>query len=126
MLYRWAADLVVLVHLGFVLYVVLGGLLVLRWPRTAWAHLPAAAWGAGVELAGATCPLTPLENLLRARGGLAAYRGDFVDRYVLPVLYPEGLTRETQVVLGLVVIAVNAVVYTVWWRRRLTRRRHRA
>lgn len=118
MLYRLLADLVVLVHFGFVLFVVLGGLLALRWPRAAWLHLPAALWGAGIEFAAGICPLTPLENRLRRLGGEAGYTGGFVEHYVLPVLYPDGLTREVQLVLGTFVLALNLVVYTILWRRR--------
>jgi hypothetical protein len=110
--YRALADTVVLLHLAFVLFVVLGGLLVLRWPRMAWAHLPAAVWGAAIEFGGWICPLTYLENHLRLLGGGAAYRGGFVDRYILHILYPQGLTRGTQVVLGLVVLAINGYVYS--------------
>jgi hypothetical protein len=117
-LYRSLADLVVLVHFGFVLFVVLGGLLALRWPRAAWVHLPAALWGAGIEFAAGICPLTPLENHFRRLGGEGGYSGGFVEHYVLPVLYPDGLTREVQLVLGTFVIVLNIVVYTIVWRRR--------
>lgn len=117
MLYRFLADLVVLVHFGFVLFVVLGGLLALRWPRAAWIHLPVALWGAGIEFAAGICPLTPLENRLRRLGGEASYTGGFVEHYVLPVLYPEGLTREVQLVLGTFVLLLNLAVYTIVWRR---------
>ncbi len=113
-----AADAIVVLHLAFVAFVVAGGLLVWRWPRLAWAHVPCAAWGVLVSVAGWVCPLTPLENHLRALGGEAGYRGDFVARYLLPVLYPEGLTREIQFVLGAIVVAVNAAVYVAGWRRR--------
>ena len=118
MLYRLLADLVVLVHSGFVLFVVLGGLLVLRWPRAAWVHLPAAFWGAGIEFLGGICPLTPLENHLRRLGGEAGYTGGFDEHYVLPVLYPAGLTRGVQLVLGTFVLVLNIVVYAIAWRRR--------
>lgn len=111
-LYRALADTVVILHLAFVLFVVLGGLLVLRRPGVAWAHLPAAAWGAAIEFGGWICPLTYLENHLRLLGGGEAYRGGFVDRYILHILYPQGLTRGTQVVLGIVVLAINGYVYT--------------
>lgn len=113
--------MVVGLHAAFVLFVVFGGLLVWRWPRAAWVHLPAAAWGAIIEFAGWTCPLTPLENRLRALAYEPGYTGDFVARYVFPVLYPEGLTREVQVTLGLAVMALNALIY--WWV--LTGRRER-
>jgi hypothetical protein len=119
--YRLLADLTVLVHFGFVLFVVLGGLLALRWPRAAWLHLPAALWGAGIEFAAGICPLTPLENHLRRLGGEGGYTGGFVEHYVLPVLYPDGLTRDVQLVLGTFVIVLNIVVYTIVWRRRSRR-----
>jgi Protein of Unknown function (DUF2784) len=113
MLFRAAADLVVLVHGAFVIFVVFGGLLVVRWPRLVWVHLPAAAWGAVIEFAGWICPLTPLENCLRERSGLSAYEGDFVEHYVLPVLYPADLTRASQISLGTVAIIINVLLY---WR----------
>ncbi len=116
--YRILADLVVGVHALFVVFVVFGGLLALRWPWVAAAHLPAAVWGALIEFRGWVCPLTPLENSLRASAGQAGYQGGFIDHYLLPVLYPTGLTREVQVVFGSLVIAVNLVVYgLVLWRR---------
>ena len=107
------ANLIVALHLAFVALVALGGFVVLRWPKFGLVHVPAAAWGAAIELAGWTCPLTPLEQAWRARAGAPAWEGDFVARYVLPVLYPEGLSREAQVALGLAVIAVNGVLYAV-------------
>jgi hypothetical protein len=106
-----AADVLLLVHVGFVLFVVLGGALALRWPRAAWIHLPAAVWGAVVELAGWVCPLTPLEQRLRMAAGDRPPDGDFLERLLLPLLYPGWLTRELQVGMGLFVIAANAVVY---------------
>lgn len=109
------ADALVAVHVGFVLFVVFGGFLVLRWPWLKWLHLPAVSWGVAVEFANWLCPLTPLENALRERAGLAAYQGDFIERYVLPVLYPAQLTRGTQLVLGGVVLAVNALIYWRLW-----------
>lgn len=111
MWYRVLADLTVAIHAAFVVFVVLGGLLVLRWPRAAWLHLPAATWGAWIEFAGWICPLTPLENWLRARGGEAGYRTSFLERYLLPVLYPAELTPEVQWTLGALVVLVNALVY---------------
>ena len=107
-----------LVHLAFVAFVVLGGLLAIRWPRVVGVHLATVAWGVVVELAGLTCPLTPLENWLRERAGDAPYTGDFVDRCVLPVLYPEGLRRDTQVGLAALVVLVNLLVYGYLLRRR--------
>ena len=105
------ADLVVLVHFAFVLFVVFGGLLALRWPRVMYLHLPAAVWGTFIELAGGICPLTPLENSLRRSAGLAGYEGGFVEHYILPVLYPAGLTRGVQLTLAMLVVGVNVAIY---------------
>ena len=91
----------------------LGGFLALRWPAVRWVHLPAALWGVWIELSGGICPLTPLENALRRHAGQPGYAGDFVARYLLPVLYPSGLTRQAQLVLAALVVAVNVGVY--WW-----------
>ena len=113
MIYRALADLVLVVHLAFVLFVVLGGLLVLRWPRTAWFHIPAAIWGVLIEFTGWICPLTPLENSLRTRGGEAGYNGGFIEHYIQPLLYPAGLTRSTQVVLGSLALALNLTAYAI-------------
>jgi len=110
-IYRALADLVLTLHLGFVLFVVFGGLLVMRWPRLVWIHIPAAVWGAAIEYTGWICPLTPLENWLRARGGEAGYAGGFIEHYLLPTLYPQGLTRGTQFVLGSLVLMINAAAY---------------
>ena len=118
MLYRLLADALVVVHGAFVVFVVAGGLLALRWPRVLWAHAPAAVWGALIEFAGWICPLTPLENELRRRGGEAGYAGGFIEHYLLPVIYPAQLTRTTQIVLGALVVAVNVAVYAVVIRRR--------
>jgi hypothetical protein len=109
--YRILAGTVVGIHLGFVLFVALGGLLVWRWRRLAWAHLPAVAWGVWIELSGGICPLTPLENDLRRLGGESGFSGDFVGHYLLPVLYPEGLGRGVQAALAVIVLALNAGVY---------------
>lgn len=113
MIYRALADLVLVVHLSFVLFVVLGGLLVLKWPRLAWLHVPAAIWGVLIEYSGWICPLTPLENSFRVRGGEAGYSGGFIEHYIQPVLYPAGLTRSTQVVLGSVVLILNLTAYGI-------------
>ena len=113
MIFRTLADLTVAVHLAFVLFVIAGGLLVLWRPVLAWAHLPAAAWGAWIEFSGGICPLTPLENALRARGGGAVYNESFVERYLVPLIYPEALTRELQMILGVLVIATNVAIYTI-------------
>jgi len=117
-IFQVLADLTVGVHFAFVLFVVFGGLLVIKRPAVAWLHVPAAAWGAWIEFAGWICPLTPLENRLRARGGEATYDASFVERYVMPILYPEALTREVQFVLGGLVVVVNVVVYAAAFTRR--------
>jgi len=115
------ADALVIMHLLFVAFVMAGGFLLMRWPKLVWLHLPAAAWGAFIEFAGGVCPLTPLENHLRVLGGESAYSGDFVERYLLPILYPENLALPVQQVLGGVVVAVNlaayALAYRVWRRK---------
>jgi Protein of Unknown function (DUF2784) len=121
MWYRLLADAVLVVHLAFIVFVVLGGLLVLRWPRIAWLHLPAVAWGAWIEFAGRICPLTPLEIGLREHGGGEAYRGGFIEHYVTALIYPDGLNRRQQVVLGAFVLVLNAAIY-VWL---IARRRSR-
>jgi hypothetical protein len=113
-----SADLVVLLHFGFILFVAIGGLLVLRWPRLAWVHLPAAVWGALVELMGWTCPLTPLENRLRTAAGDTAYGSGFIDHYIMPIVYPPGLTRRLQIAIGCGAIAANLVIYGIVLYRR--------
>ena len=119
MLYCILADALVLVHFAFVVFVVLGGFLALRWPKAAWLHLPAACWGAYIEFSGGICPLTPLEVRLRQAGGEAGYSGGFVEHYVIPLLYPAELTTGIQVLLGVIVILANALVYGfVLWRVR--------
>jgi hypothetical protein len=118
MLYRVLADLVVVLHIGFVLFVIVGGFMVHRWPRLAWVHIPVAVWGALIELVGWVCPLTPLENHLRRLGGEAGYPGGFVEHYLLPILYPHALTREVQLVLGLAVVGINALAYGMLLKKR--------
>ena len=118
MAFRLLADLTVLLHVAFVVFVVAGAFLLARWPRVAWVHLPAAAWGAWVEFAGSVCPLTPLENWLRTRGGGSAYTSSFIEHYLMPLLYPASLSRELQLSPGLAVLLVNVVIYTVLLRGR--------
>ena len=118
MTYRVLADAVLVLHLAFIAFALLGGLGVLRWPRLAWLHLPAALWAAGISFVGWICPLTPLENRLRRTGGEAGYEGGFIDHYIAPVIYPEGLTRGIQVALGAVVIALNLAIYLRLLRKR--------
>ena len=117
MLERWLADLVVMLHLGFVVFVIFGGLLCFKWPRMAWLHLPALVWGVLVEVNHWICPLTPLENDLRRRAGESGYTGGFVEHYVLPVLYPPGLDAAWQWSLGIALAAGNLIVYAMVWRR---------
>jgi len=118
MIYRWLADAVVVLHICFVGFVVLGGFLLRRWPKLIYVHLPAAVWGVLIEFAGWICPLTPLENSLRARGGQAGYEGGFIEHYLLPILYPGGLSRNIQLALGLFALAMNTVAYTLYFRSR--------
>ena len=120
--YPVLADLVVLVHLGFVVFVVLGGLLVMKWPGLIWFHLAAVFWGIAIELSGWICPLTPLENWLRHKGGEENYQFDFVARYLLPMLYPQGLTRGSQIVLGALALVVNVAIYRWVFRKRKVQR----
>ncbi|AVJ27895.1 DUF2784 domain-containing protein [Achromobacter spanius] len=123
MTYRILADLVLVVHGLFVAFVVFGGLLTLWKPRIAFWHLPALAWGAMVIGMGWICPLTPLEVSLRERAGQEGYAGGFIEHYVLGIIYPEGITRSTQMLLAALLIVGNLVVYTVWARRRAGERR---
>jgi hypothetical protein len=118
MSYRLLADLVLILHALFVAFVMLGALLVLRWPRVAWIHVPVVTWGAGIEFLGGICPLTPLENHWRGLAGQLGYPGGFVEHYIVAVLYPDGLTRRVQLVLGALVLVVNVAIYA-WALRRL-------
>lgn len=113
MFYRIAADFIVLAHFAFVLFVALGGFLVVRWKRLAGIHLPIAIYGVIIELVGFVCPLTPLENRLRRLGGEAGYEGGFVETYVMKILYPEGLTRRAAITLGVLVIVINVIAYAI-------------
>ncbi len=122
MLYRIAADGLLVLHLVFVLFALLGGLLVLRTPRFAWLHLPAVAWAAFVEFTGRLCPLTPLEVALRQAAGDAGYAGDFLEHYLVAVIYPEGLTHNVQIILGATVLVVNVAIYVLILRRSSLRR----
>ena len=121
-IYPLLADLVVWIHLVFVVFVVLGGLLVMKRPGLIWIHLPAAIWGVVIELSGWICPLTPLENWLRHKGGEEIYYSDFVAHYLLPMLYPQGLTRRSQMVLGALVLVVNGAIYGWVLRKRKVQR----
>ncbi|SEI55149.1 Protein of Unknown function [Azotobacter beijerinckii] len=111
MLYRLAADALLVAHLLFILFVLLGGLLLLRWRVLAQVHLPAMAWGAATEFFSLPCPLTGWENALRRAAGESGYDGSFIEHYLLPLIYPAGLTPGIQVWLGTLVLLVNALVY---------------
>ncbi|RLE27477.1 MAG: DUF2784 domain-containing protein [Acidobacteria bacterium] len=119
MLLKFAADGVVLLHFVFIIFVVLGGVVAVRQPRLIWFHLPAVIWGAFIEFSGGICPLTPLENRLRIAAGEAGYPGGFIERYLIPVVYPDGLTRWIQISLGVGVVVINLVVYGLMVARRL-------
>ncbi len=118
--YALLADLALLSHLGFILFVLFGAFAVRRWPRLAWLHLPAAAWGTLVELTGWFCPLTDLENHWRRLAGQAGYAGSCIDRYLTALIYPDGLSRSLQIILGLAVLVINLTLYVG-----LIRARHR-
>ncbi len=113
MLYRLLADAIIIIHLIFILFVISGGLLVLRNKRWSIVHLPAALWAAAIEFKGWICPLTPLENWFREKGGNSIYQGDFIEHYLLPIIYPADLTRGLQIFFGLSVIIINIAVY-IW------------
>ena len=120
--YRLLADCVVIFHFCFIAFVLFGGVLVLRWPRLVWLHLPAITWGIVVEFFHLRCPLTPLENYFRYHGSVETYQGDFIDRYLSAIIYPRGLTANLQIAYGSLVLLVNLAVYSVAfkrWRRRL-------
>lgn len=117
MFYQVLADLVVVLHFTFIVFALFGGLLALRWSWIPWLHIPAVAWGAGIEFLGWYCPLTPLENSLRQSAGDESYSGGFIEHYLLPIIYPEGMTREIQLVLGGVLVVINVVVYAIVWHR---------
>jgi hypothetical protein len=111
MLYQTLATLVAITHFAFILFVILGGLLVLRWPALKWVHLPAAIWGALIEIGGWICPLTILENALLRKAGAAGYDGGFVAHHIFRIIYPNGLTRGMEFAIAVIVIAVNVAVY---------------
>lgn len=111
-LYSLLADLLLLTHFAFIIFVLLGGLLMLKWPQVAWLHIPAALWGVLTELLSLPCPLTPMEKYFQRLAGDAPYEGDFIAHYLLPVIYPAALTPNIQILLGIIVIVVNIVIYT--------------
>lgn len=116
MLYRIAADMLVILHFAFIVFVVLGGLLVWRWPKLVWLHLPMVLWAIGIECAGFICPLTPLENFFRDRAGSGGYEGGFIEHYIVTIIYPQGLTRTIQFVLAALLVAINIVFYLLMLR----------
>lgn len=116
--YQIAADLVLVVHLAFILFILFGGFLALRWKIVPWLHLPTVVYGAAIEFVGWVCPLTPLENKLRVLADQQGYESGFVEHYLLPIVYPSGLTDSVQLVLGTVVIILNVVIYAIVWKRR--------
>lgn len=111
MLFRFLADILAVCHLAFILFAVLGAALAFRWPKIILLHVPAAIWAVLIEISGWACPLTPLENRLRIMGGEPGYAGGFVEHYLLPVLYPAALTRNIQVLMGILVLALNVLIY---------------
>ena len=118
MWYGILADMLVVVHLAFIIFALLGGLLVLKWRYAICVHVPAVLWAAWVEYQGWICPLTPLENWFRQKSGTKGYQEGFVEHYLVPLLYPSGLTREYQIVLGTTVILLNVIIYAWVWRHR--------
>ena len=124
LLFLYLADAIIIIHFGFVIFVIAGGLLLLRWPRVIWLHLPAILWGALVEFLHLVCPLTYLEDWLRERAGVAAYHGDFVEHYLMPILYPAHLTAHIQIFLGGLVVIINVIIYGWWILRHKHRFRH--
>lgn len=126
MIWRALADLVVVAHFAFILFVVLGALALLHRPRLVWIHLPAVAWGMAIELGGWLCPLTPLENALRARGGAPTYASAFIEHYLVPLVYPAALTHRLQIVLASAALAANAILYALVLRRWRAGRARRA
>ena len=119
MIYLLLADALVVLHFAFIVFVVLGALTVYRWPKMVWAHIPCALWGAWIEITGGICPLTPIEFRFRRMGGTEGYAGGFIEHYLVPIIYPSGLTRADQLLLGALVVAVNLTAYGfLLWRRR--------
>jgi Protein of Unknown function (DUF2784) len=113
-----AADIVLIIHTLFIVFVIFGGLFVLKWHNVMWGHIPCAIWGVFIELFGWICPLTYLENYLREIGGASPYESSFIQHYLLPVIYPPGLTTDIQILLGVIVIVINLIIYSIVWRYR--------
>lgn len=121
-IYGNLATFVVAFHFAFLLFVMFGGLLVLRWPRAVWLHIPCLLWGSWIEVSGGVCPLTPLENSLRRAAGESAYAGSFIEHYIMAVMYPSGLTRSIQLALAVGLVLLNLVIYGLVVRQRRRRR----
>lgn len=115
--YLWLANTILVFHFLFIIFVLLGGLTVLKWPKMIWLHLPAITWGFLVELNGWLCPLTPWENHFRALAGKLVYEGDFIGQYLIPLIYPANLTREIQYIFAAIVVIINAAVYFFVWQQ---------
>ena len=115
MIFRIIASILVLIHGLFILYVLFGAFLNFKWPKMIWIHLPMVIWGALVEYMHWICPLTPLENYFRQKARTGVYEGDFIDQYIIPLIYPENLTPQFQVVFGSLVIVLNLIVYGFFW-----------
>jgi len=124
MVYRIAADSVAVLHFMFILFVVFGGFLAIRWHKVSWFHIPMAVWGALIEFAGWICPLTPLENKLRRASGDSGFAAGFIEEYILPVIYPAGMTRGVQIALGSAVIIINIFIYGYLLSRRSRKSRN--
>ncbi|MBN2521871.1 MAG: DUF2784 domain-containing protein [Bacteroidales bacterium] len=122
MVYNFLSNLVVFLHLLFILFVCLGAFLVIKWPRIVWIHIPFALWGIVVEYFNMLCPLTPLENYFRKMSGGNTYETDFIERYIVPLIYPETLTRNLQFVLGSIVIVLNFAIYGFILYKRIKKR----
>lgn len=113
MLYQIAADLILFIHFSFIVFVIAGGVLVFKWHWLIWLHIPAVIWGALIVIVGWICPLTPIENMLLKAAGGETYSVSFIERYLVPVIYPSGLNREMFITMGVVIIVVNLIVYTI-------------
>lgn len=125
MIDRMFADFLVLFHFAFILFVIIGGFLVIRWRWIIWLHIPCAFWGALIEFTGWICPLTPWENSLRIAAGSSGYSGGFIEHYILPIIYPSGLTRELQIIFGTIVISINIIAYVLVFLKRKTIRKNK-
>jgi len=126
MIYNLLAGIVLIIHFLFILFVIFGGLLALKWKKAVWFHLPLLLWGILIEYFGCTCPLTPLENSLRDKGGGTRYDNSFIEQYLLPIIYPGELTREMQLFLGTLLLLINAFIYFWVWLKENKKRRHRS